>query len=143
MSEQEPTPQEPDSEIVLSSEYDKESDALHVGAKVKVRSLLDTYSRMNLVDMVFRALVEKIAQDFFDNWSEEIYEQMDTGDLMEMVKAEIVKRMADRMDTTLAQVIARSKDGGEDGGVQARGSVCGDEVPGLRDRECGDDLEQP
>lgn len=118
---QEQPPPEPDGEIRISSEYDKEDDSLLVGAKLKVRSMMDQFSRMQMVEMIFRALAEKIASDFFENWSEEIYEQLDMDEIVRLVKEEVVRRMADRVEGNMAQALVEPKEKeSEDGGVQSR-----------------------
>lgn len=116
-SEQAPPP-EPDGEIRISSEYDKEDDSLLVGAKLKVRSMMDQFSRMQMVEMIFRALAEKIASDFFENWSEEIYEQIDPAEIVKRVKEIVAAKMAGQLDKTMAQVLAEAK--GKENGEQVQ-----------------------
>lgn len=141
MSEEaQPGPPESAAEITISSDYDKESDELRVLANLKVHSALDRLSRMNLMEMLMRAIVEKIATDFFENWSEEVYEQIDPEEIVKRVKEMVAERMTAQMGNTMAQVLAKAKEKDE---VRARGGVRPDEVSGRGDQEDRADLEQP
>lgn len=96
-------------EITLSSEYYESSDELRVLAKLKVESMMDGLSRMNMVELLLKSVVEKIANEYVANWSDEVFDKLDADEIVKMVKDRIAEKMTERLGNTMAQVLAKAR----------------------------------
>jgi len=63
---------------------------------------MDQFSRMNLMDIMFRSVVEKLAIEFCENFSAEVLGQLDPDVIKEAVEAKVKEKWVKMFDNAVS-----------------------------------------
>jgi len=101
-------------EILISSEYDAEEDTLHVHARATASTLMDQFTRMNLMDVMFRSVVEKLAIEFCENFGAEVLGQLDPEVIKVAIESSVKEKWVKTFDDAVSALAQAAESENQD-----------------------------